>query len=82
MGMFRAAVVAWEALKKEGLVHCFDHCLDVDREAHSTEMWKKTRSAFRRELVEGAQRNVTVDPENLSGDDEGEGEGVFFFFFS
>jgi hypothetical protein len=87
LGMFRAAVTAWEALKPDGIANCFSLCLDVDRDAHSTERWKKTRSELRRNLVRNAERDVEVDPNDLDGDDEAEIVVkevfcfLFFFFF-
>jgi hypothetical protein len=45
---------------------------------------KKTRSTLRRELVQSAEREVDIDPKNLSGDDGGDGDEVLhisFFMF-
>jgi hypothetical protein len=89
LGMFRATVLAWEALRPEGIAHCWAHCLDEDRAAHSTETWKKKRSELRRELVMNADREVEVSLDDLDGDDEPEEEQssgrvffiLFFFYF-
>lgn len=62
------------AIKAESIQHCWAHCLDPDRRAHSSDRWKKTRKALYDAMVRGAEMSALLDENHLEGENESDKE--------